>query len=58
MMLRHTGGMRPTTVNGRAVDWLILDDGDVFAIGPYVYRAELAPSQNGPAPIAGRDASS
>jgi VWFA-related protein len=41
LMLRHVGGARrKTTVDARPVDWLILDDGDEFAVGPYRYRAE------------------
>ncbi|MEX2227430.1 MAG: VWA domain-containing protein [Dehalococcoidia bacterium] len=56
IMLRHTGGVRQTLSAGRPVDWLILEDGDEFSIGPYHYRVEvLAP--NGSAPSAGTGAS-
>lgn len=42
MMLRNlAGGSRSTLVAGRPVDWVILDDGEEFAIGPHRYRAEL-----------------
>ncbi len=42
IMLRNlAGGGRSTSVGGRPVDWVILDDGDEFAIGPHRYRAEL-----------------
>lgn len=41
IMLRHTGGgARRTSVDGRPIDWVILEDGDVFAIGPHRYRVE------------------
>lgn len=42
IMLRNlAGGARTTTVSGRPIDWVILDDGDEFAVGPHRYRAEL-----------------
>jgi VWFA-related protein len=41
LMLRHVGGpRRRTLVASKPVDWVILDDGDEFAIGTHRYRAE------------------
>jgi hypothetical protein len=40
IMLRHVGGQKKTMVMGRPIEWLILDDGDEFSIGPYRYRVE------------------
>jgi VWFA-related protein len=41
IMLRHAGGgARRTSVDGRPIDWVILEDGDVFAIGTHRYRVE------------------
>jgi hypothetical protein len=57
IMLRHTGGVRQTFSAGRPVDWLILEEGDEFSIGPHVYRVEAAGS-NGSGPSAGTGASS
>jgi hypothetical protein len=57
IMLRHTGGVRQTFSAGRPVDWLILEEGDEFSIGPYVYRVETV-ATNGAAPNAGTGASS
>jgi VWFA-related protein len=61
IMLRHTGGPRPTLSGGRPVDWLILEEGDEFAIGPQKYRVSGG-SANGAAAgepaSAGTDASS
>lgn len=46
LMLRHVGGARrKTTVDARPVDWVILEDGDVFAVGSYRFRAERLASQ-------------
>jgi Mg-chelatase subunit ChlD len=51
MTLRHLGGgRRATTIAGRRIDWVILEDGDEFAVGPHRYRAERVP---GPATSAG-----
>jgi VWFA-related protein len=44
IMLRHTGGVRQTLSGGRPVDWLILEDGDEFSIGPHAYRVESLPT--------------
>jgi VWFA-related protein len=41
IMLRHTGGSRrPTLVNGRPSDWIILEHGDEFVVGPHRFRVE------------------
>jgi hypothetical protein len=56
IMLRHTGGSRPTISGGRAVEWVILEEGDEFAIGTGRYRVEG--SVNGSTPSGGRGASS
>jgi VWFA-related protein len=41
IMLRHVGGPRRTTiVSGRPVDWVTLEDGDEFSVGPHHFRAE------------------
>jgi len=48
MMLRHTGGSRPTMVGGRQVDWVILDPGDEFTIGGMRFRAEVASGRAAP----------
>lgn len=41
MMLRHlAGAARETRVNGKAVDWVILEDGDNVTIGDSRFRAE------------------
>jgi hypothetical protein len=40
--LRHTGGMRPTLVDGRPIEVVILEDGDEFAIGHHRFRAEVS----------------
>jgi hypothetical protein len=61
IMLRHTGGARQTLSAGRPVDWLILEEGDEFSIGPHRWRIEApgSASTNGSeAASAGRDASS
>ena len=42
IMLRHVGGQKKTMAMGRPVDWLILDEGDEFSVGPYQYRVEAA----------------
>jgi hypothetical protein len=43
IMLRHLGGGRRTTrVDGKAVSWVILEDGDEFDVGGHRYRAERA----------------
>jgi hypothetical protein len=48
LMLRHIGGQRHrTTVGGRSVDWLILDEGDEFAVGKQRFRAEHAAAGQG-----------
>jgi len=52
IMLRHIGGQKKTMVQGRAVDWLILDEGDEFSIGVHVYRVEAA--RNADMPSDGR----
>jgi hypothetical protein len=45
IMLRHVGGSRKATlVADRPIEWVTLDDGDEFAIGPHRYRAERVPS--------------
>jgi hypothetical protein len=56
IMLRHTGGQRQTLSAGRQVDWVILEEGDEFSIGPYHYRVEPA-SMNGSGPSGGTEAS-
>ncbi len=42
IMLRHLAGTaRQTNVNGKPVEWVILDEGDVIAIGESRLRAEV-----------------
>lgn len=39
IMLRHlASGARRTTVDGRPVEWVILEDGDVFVVGTHKWR--------------------
>ncbi len=41
IILRHVGGpRRPTLIGGRPVQWVTLDEGDEFTVGPHRYRAE------------------
>jgi hypothetical protein len=46
--LRHTGGARPTLVNGVPVEVVILEHGDEFTIGGHRFRAELSANGAGP----------
>ena len=48
LRLRHVGGVRPTIVDGRAIDVIILDAGDEFSIGRHRFRV----GGDVPAPIA------
>ncbi len=45
LRLRHTGGTRPTLVDGRPIDVIILEPGDEFTVGDYRFRVggEVAP---------------
>jgi hypothetical protein len=39
IMLRHVAGhSRRTLVDGRPVEWVILEDGDVFSVGSHRWR--------------------
>jgi VWFA-related protein len=41
IMLRHVGGPRRSTLAaGRPVDWVTLEDGEEFSVGPHRFRAE------------------
>ena len=41
IMLRHVGGPRRSTLaGGRPVDWVTLEDGEEFSVGPHRFRAE------------------
>ena len=45
IMLRHVGGPSRTTVtSGKPVDWVTLDDGEEFSVGPHRFRAALVRS--------------
>jgi hypothetical protein len=41
LTLRHTGGVRPTLVDGMPVDVVILEDGDEFVIAGHRFRAAV-----------------
>jgi hypothetical protein len=48
--LWHTGGRCPTICDGRPVDWLVLEQGDVFLIGANSYRVELTRARSARVP--------
>ena len=40
IMLRHVGGLRRSTIaGGKPVDWVALEDGEEFSVGPHRFRA-------------------
>ena len=45
IILRHVGGhSRSTMASGKPIDWVTLDDGEEFSVGPHRFRAALVRS--------------
>ncbi len=46
IILRHVGGhSRSTMASGKPIDWVTLDDGEEFSVGPHRFRAALVRSK-------------